>query len=67
MKIFDVSQFFGHIGIAMFIFEGNGVVLNLNHVAKEQKKYPRILTIAVISVIIWYLILSMIGYSTFRG
>ncbi|CDW84980.1 UNKNOWN [Stylonychia lemnae] len=67
MKLFDVSQFFGHIGIAMFIFEGNGVVLNLNHVAKNQKKYPSILTSAVVSVIIWYLIISCIGYSTFRG
>jgi len=25
------------------------------------------LTTAVISVVIWYLVLSMVGYSTFRG
>ena len=33
--IFDVSNFFGYIGIAMFVFEGNGVVINLNAVARN--------------------------------
>lgn len=37
VKVFDVSSFFGYIGIAMFIFEGNGIVLNLNHEAKDKK------------------------------
>lgn len=67
MKVFDVSQFFGYIGIAMFIFEGNGIVLNLNNEAKDKSKYPKILVSAVITVIIWYLCLSMVCYSTYRG
>lgn len=67
MKIFDISQFFGYIGIAMFIFEGNGIVLNLNNEAKDKSKYPKLLVSAVITIILWYLTLSMICYSTYRG
>ena len=29
MKVFDVYQFFGNIGVAMFVFEGNAVVINV--------------------------------------
>lgn len=35
VKVFDASQFFGYIGIAMFIFEGNGIVLNINNEARD--------------------------------
>lgn len=34
---FDVKQTFGFIGIAMFAFEGNGVVINLKAAAKNKK------------------------------
>jgi amino acid permease len=29
IKIFEYTQFFGYVGIAMFSFEGNGIVINL--------------------------------------
>ncbi len=67
VKVFEVSQFFGYIGIAMFVFEGNGIVLNLNNEAKDKKKYPNILTAAVLTIILFYLLLSMVCYFTYRG
>eukprot|EP00347_Sterkiella_histriomuscorum_P016583 403352633 len=67
VRVFDVENFFGYIGIAMFIFEGNGIVLNLNHEAKDKKKYPKILTSAVITVITWYMIMTFVCYFTYRG
>ena len=67
MKVFDISQFFGYIGIAMFAFEGNGVVINLRAEAKDKDKYPRILRSAVLTIISCYMILSMIAYGTFKS
>jgi amino acid permease len=66
IKYFDVGQTFGFIGIAMFAFEGNGVVINLRSEAKDKKKYPRYLQLAVLTVICWYMILSIICYFTYR-
>ena len=37
IKMIDISNTFGYIGIAMFVFEGNGVILNLRAVAKNKK------------------------------
>lgn len=67
VKVFDVSSFFGYIGIAMFIFEGNGIVLNLNHEAKDKKQYPKILMGAVATIITWYMTQTLIEYFTFRS
>lgn len=67
VKVFDVSSFFGYIGIAMFIFEGNGIVLNLNYEAKDKKKYPKILMGAVATIITWYMTQTLIEYFTFRS
>ena len=52
-KVIDVVESFGHIGIAMFSFEGNGVILNLNNDARDKKRYPKILTLAIITVVFW--------------
>lgn len=44
---------FGHIGIAMFSFEGNGVVLNLFNDAKDKRRYPSLLTVAILTIVVW--------------
>jgi len=36
MKLFNVKAFFGYIGIAMFAFEGNAVVINLRAEARNK-------------------------------
>jgi amino acid permease len=66
MKVFDVTQFFGYIGIAMFSFEGNGIVINLQAEAKNKGRYPALLRWAVFTIIIWYMILSTVCYATFK-
>ena len=35
LKVFDVAGFFGHIGVAMFVFEGNAVILNVRAETKR--------------------------------
>ena len=51
----------------MFSFEGNGVVINLRAEAKDQRKYPTLLKAALLTIIVWYIILSTVSYSTYKG
>ena len=67
MKVFDISQFFGYMGIAMFAFEGNGIVINLKAEAKDKIKYPSILRLSILTIIVWYMILATVCYATYRG
>jgi amino acid permease len=66
IKIFDVSQFFGYIGIAMFSFEGNGIVINLKAAARNKRKFPSLLKAALLTIIIWYMILGTLSYATYK-
>jgi amino acid permease len=66
IKIFDVSQFFGYIGIAMFSFEGNGIVINLKAAARNKRKFPGLLKAALLTIIIWYMILGTLSYATYK-
>ena len=67
VKVFDVSQFFGYIGIAMFSFEGNGIVINLKAEAKDKKVYPSLLRLAILTVIVWYMVIAFVTYATFKS
>ena len=35
LKVFEPLEFFGNIGVAMFVFEGNAVVINVRSEAKN--------------------------------
>jgi amino acid permease len=37
LNLFDISSIFANIGITIFVFEGNGVVINLRAEAKNKK------------------------------
>jgi amino acid permease len=50
----------------MFVFEGNGVILNLRASAENKKRYPRILTLAILLIVILYIIIAVISYCAFR-
>ncbi len=66
IKLFDISQFFGYIGIAMFSFEGNGIVINLRAAARDKRKCPNLLRVALLTIIIWYMILGSLAYATYK-
>jgi len=57
----------GYAGLAMFTFEGTAVVLNLRHEAKKAVRYPKYLTMAVVSVTLIFIILGVTCYMTFRS
>lgn len=37
VNYFDISGMFGHIGVAMFVFEGNAVIMNVRAEAKNKE------------------------------
>jgi len=67
LKVWDTWQLFGNIGVAMFVFEGNAVVINVRAETINQDRYPKILTTAVCSVVLLFMIFSTVGYSTYVG
>ena len=66
LKVFDAFQFFGNIGVAMFVFEGNAVVINVRAETINQHKYPKILTTAIMAVLSLFLVFAMIAYATYK-
>jgi amino acid permease len=38
--MFNLEGLIGHIGVAMFIFEGNAVIMNVRSETKDKEKYP---------------------------
>jgi amino acid permease len=67
MEVFNIKAFFGYIGIAMFAFEGNGVVINLKAEARDKNRYPVILQLAILSIIVWYMTIGTLSYATFKA
>ena len=66
IKVFDVYQVLGNIGVAMFVFEGNAVMINVRAETINQHRYPKILTSAVVSVISLFMVFALIAYSTYK-
>mmetsp|Transcript_560 Transcript_560/g.751 ORF Transcript_560/g.751 Transcript_560/m.751 type:complete len:310 (+) Transcript_560:71-1000(+) len=66
LKVFEPFQFFGNIGVAMFLFEGNAVVINVRAETINQEKYPRILTTALVSVISLFIVFALVAYATYK-
>ncbi len=56
----------GHIGVAMFVFEGNAVIMNVRAETKNQDKYPMILKLAIIFTVCLFMSFASICYLTYR-
>lgn len=66
IKYFDFFGMAGHIGVAMFLFEGNAVIMNVRAEVKDKKKYPMILIMAIISTITLFMAFASVCYITYR-
>ena len=67
LKVFDPLAFFGNIGVAIFVFEGNACVINVRSETKNQDKYGKILTSAVCTIMTLFMVFSSFGYYVYRG
>ena len=66
LKYFDVLGMFGHIGVAMFVFEGNAVIMNVRAEAINKDKYPMILNLAIVTTISLFMVFASVCYITYR-
>ena len=66
LKVFDFLSFMGNIGVAMFVFEGNAVVINVRSETRNINRYPIILITAVSSTIILFIVFASFGYYVYR-
>ena len=67
LKVFDAYQTVGNLGVAMFVFEGNAVVINVRAETINQHKYPKILTSAIVSVLTLFMVFAIVAYATYKG
>ena len=67
INLFDFSGMVGHIGVAMFVFEGNAVIMNVRAETKNQKAYPTILRSAIIFTVLLFMTFATICYLTYRN
>ena len=67
VKVFDLNAVFGHVGIAIFLFQRNAIVINVRAETKHRHRYPKLLYWAVICIILWYFLISLVSYFTFRS
>lgn len=67
LKYFDFWSIIGRIGLAMYIFDGNAIVVNIRAEAREKKAYyPTILKNAVIFTLGLFIVFSTICYYVYR-
>jgi len=66
LKYFDILGMLGHIGVAMFVFEGNAVIMNVRAEAKNKDRYPVILNLAIVSTISLFMVFASVCYATYK-
>lgn len=63
---FNVKAIFGHIGVAMFTFEGNACIINVRAEAKNQDRFSKILVAGILTTVTLFMIFGLVGYLTYR-
>ena len=58
--------FFGNIGVAIFVFEGNAVVINVHSEAKNPDKFNKILASAITTIMSLFMVFATFAYYVYR-
>ena len=67
IRIFDGWKMMGRIGLAMYLFDGTAIVINVCAEAGSKKaKYPMILMKAILFDLILFIAFAVICYSVYR-
>ena len=64
--MFDLGGVLGHIGVAMFVFEGNAAILNVRAECRNQAAFPKLLSTAIISVLTLFMAFSVVAYFVYK-
>lgn len=66
LKIFDFWKMMGRIGLAMYLFDGTAIVINVQAESGQlRSKYPRILMKAVLFDLTLFICFATICYSVY--
>ena len=65
IRYIDASQLPLFFGVAVFNFEGNGVILNLHSSMAEPEKFHDLMRNCIIFVILLLIIFSIYSYESF--
>lgn len=65
VNYFNFLGMIGHIGVAMFVFEGNAVIITVRDEAKDKEKFPKLLIASIIFNLVIFMVFGFIAYFTF--
>ena len=65
INYFNLGGIFGHIGVAMFVFEGNACVVNIRDESIDKQSFPRVLTAGVFSTLALFVVFGTVAYLAF--
>ncbi len=66
INYFDFGGMMGHIGVAMFVFEGNAVIMNVRAETKNKDQYPQILKYSILFTVCLFMSFASLCYITYR-
>jgi amino acid permease len=65
LNYFNFAGVFGHIGVAMFVFEGNACIVNVRDESKDKKAFPKVLVASLYSTLSVFMVFGLMAYVTF--
>eukprot|EP00347_Sterkiella_histriomuscorum_P019860 403340031 len=63
---FNYQAVLGRVGMIMHIFAGNPSIINIQSEARNVKRYPKILTIAVFILLLLFNVYGFVAYTAYR-
>ena len=66
INLFNFNGMIGHIGVAMFVFEGNAVIMNVRAECIDKERYPAVLKYAIIFTVVLFMSFASMCYITYR-
>lgn len=67
LNYFDFWKILGRIGLAMYLFDGTAIIINVSAEAGQNKaKYPSILMKAIVFDLVLFICFACITYSVYR-
>lgn len=66
VEVFNAKGILQHLGVAMFIFEGNAAILNVRAECKDQALYPKILTSSMVVTVALFMSFATFAYSVYK-
>ena len=67
LRSFNFLAVLGHVGLSMFIFEGNAAIINVKSEVQNKKHFLTLMLVAVILIMVTLIAFGEIGYYTYKS